>query len=801
MSLSSSSSQSRNDGKKPDPAGTICHPSPLTHSASIGQTKPDEPAARAADGANAVAPARFAFLEPARGSEELGWLGPYRIRGVLGEGGMGVVFDAEDSQLCRRVALKVLKPELALTLVLRERFLHEARAAAALASDHVVAIYQVGSVADVPYLAMQYLHGESLQQRLQRAGRLPAAELARHGREIALGLAAAHDKGLIHRDIKPANIWLETMPGSPTPRVKLLDFGLARPAGGVSNLTASGAIVGTPHYLSPEQARGLALDHRSDLFALGCVLYRALTGVRPFDGPDLFSLLSSLAIDEPRPIHDFAPETPAEMVELIGQLLSKSPHQRPAAAREVAERLRLLEEVSPPPATRSMPPRPTKNGGDISPRRAPSRFGTGLFLGGVLASMVLIAATWGWIKVSNRPADAKVDCALQGHPIPVGVLRSLSGPLASTSAPIVEATELAIAEINQQGGVLGSRVEALFVDGSSGESALAEPVNRLILENHVCALFGCCSPAGRKHVLPVVEKHDGLLFYPMPCEGLEQSPNIVYVGATPNQQILPALQFATGTLRKRRLFLVGSDGVYSRAVHAIAGDVLAEPGDTRIVGEALFPLGGSDVKDAVSKIAASKADLIVNTISGDSNAAFFRGLRAAGVTPAKTPTLSFGLGENEFRALPVEQRRGDYAVGSYFQSVSRPENTAFVHKFRARFGAHRLVSDPMESAYVAVHLWARAVTEAGDAKPAAARQALKGLRTNGPGGPLRIDADSQYAWKVARIGQIGATGQFQIVWSSEEPIRPEPFPPTRKREQWQRFLDGLHRDWGGRWER
>ncbi len=716
---------------------------PLSESGWLSQTLPNGPKQKAARD-------RFAFLAKARGPQELGWLGPYRIRGVLGEGGMGVVFDAEDSQLCRRVALKILKPEHASTTRLRERFLHEARAVASLTSDYVVAIYQVGSEGDVPYLAMQYLDGESLEQRLHRFGRLPAVEVARLGRDIALGLAAAHEKGLIHRDIKPANIWLETTPGSETFRVKLLDFGLARVAGSVSNLTASGMIVGTPHYLSPEQARGLALDHRCDLFSLGCVLYRALTGKLPFDGPDLLGLLTSLAVEEPAPIHEYAPDTPAEMVELIGELLSKSSAQRLASAREVAERLRRLEDVrtmffpAPVPVSAPVPELGAGKSKDSS-----NRFGTGLLVGGALASMMLILSGWSWIKLSSQPADPNIDCSLQGHPIPVGVLQSPAGPLASISASIVEATKLALDEINEEGGVLGSRVEPIFADSLSDESTFAEPANRLIFENHVCALFGCCSPAARKQVLPVMEKHNNLLFYPVASEGLEESPNIVYVGAAPNQQILPALQFATGTLRKRRLFLVGSDDIYSRTAHAI----LAESHDARLVGATLFPLGTSEVKDVVAKIADSQADVILNTISGDTNVAFFRALRAAGISPEKTPTLSFHLGENELRALPVDHVKGDYAAWSYFPSENRPENTAFVHKFQKRFGSHRMVTDAMESAYVAVRIWARAATEAKDSQPAAVRPALRGLQINGPGGPVRIDPDNQYADRRTRAVQ------------------------------------------------
>ncbi|MGH7224417.1 MAG: urea ABC transporter substrate-binding protein, partial [Gemmataceae bacterium] len=493
----------------------------------------------------------------------------------------------------------------------------------------------------------------------------------------------------------------------------------------------------------------------------------------------------------------------AELVELIRELLSKSPSQRPATACDVAERLRGLQDFPVSPLPASLPdsiPEPSTEKAKETRKGDPRRFGTGLLVGGLLSSMVLVLGAWGWIKMS-RPADANVDCSLQGHPIPVGVLQSPSGPLAATSAAMIEATKLAFDEINDQGGVLGSRVEPIFVDGASDESALAEQANRLILENHVCVLFGCCSTAGRKHILPVVERHNHLLFYPAACEGLEESPNIVYVGAVPNQQILPGLQFATGTLHKRRLFLVGSDNVYSRTAHAILTDALAKSHDARIVGERFFPLGASDVKEAVASIVDSGADAIVNSIGGDTNVTFFRALRAAGITSEKIPTLSFRLGESELRALPVEHLKGDYAAWSYFPSINRPENTAFVHKFQKRFGGHRVVTDAMESAYVAVHLWARAATEAGDAQPAAVRPALAGLQTNGPGGPVRIDPTNRYAWKVMRVGQIGERGLFKIIQSSEEPVAPQPFPPSRTRAQWLHFLAGLQHNWDGRWER
>ncbi|HEV3447860.1 MAG TPA: protein kinase, partial [Gemmataceae bacterium] len=218
------------------------------------------------------------FLAPAQSPDELGRLGPYRVLNVLGAGGMGVVFRAEDPHLQRLVALKALLPGLAASGSAKQRFLREARAAAALKHDHVVTIHQVGEDRGVPYLAMEFLEGEPLDECLKREGKLPVAEVLRIGREMAEGLSAAHEHGLIHRDIKPANVWLEGKKG----RVKILDFGLARAATDESHLTQSGAIMGTPAFMAPEQAQGKNVEPRSDLFSLGCVLYRMATGKAPF---------------------------------------------------------------------------------------------------------------------------------------------------------------------------------------------------------------------------------------------------------------------------------------------------------------------------------------------------------------------------------------------------------------------------------------------------------------------------------------------------------------------------------------
>jgi serine/threonine protein kinase/Leucine-rich repeat (LRR) protein len=279
------------------------------------------------------------FLAAPQQPGELGRLGAYRILRVLGAGGMGVVFQAEDPHLERHVGLKMMKPALASSEAARKRFLREAKATAAIKHDHIVTIYQVGEERSVPFLAMEFLEGEPLDERLKRDNVLPVKEVLRIGREIAEGLSAAHERGLIHRDIKPGNIWLERKRG----RVKILDFGLARAMDDETHLTQTGAIVGTPAYMAPEQAQGEPIDVRCDLFSLGGVLYRMCTGKAPFKGANTMSLLMSLARDTPQAPSELNATVPAALSDLIMRLLAKNPAERPATAEAAAEAIRAME--------------------------------------------------------------------------------------------------------------------------------------------------------------------------------------------------------------------------------------------------------------------------------------------------------------------------------------------------------------------------------------------------------------------------------------------------------------------------
>jgi serine/threonine protein kinase len=286
-------------------------------------------------------PVQVGILNPPEGSDEIGRLGPYRILKILGVGGMGVVFQGHDPVLKRAVAIKAMLPTVAANSSNRERFLREAQTAAAIENDHIVPIYQVGEDRGIPYLVMRLLQGETLEERIRRQRPLPMPETLRIVRETAEGLAAAHAHGLIHRDVKPANIWLE----APRGRVLILDFGLARAAHDDSGLTQAGVVMGTPAFMSPEQSRGKAVDHRGDLFSLGCVLYQMCTGRLPFHGTDTLSRLLALSMDEPPPVRELNAEVPESLADLTAQLLVKNPLHRFPSASGVVEAVEVIENT------------------------------------------------------------------------------------------------------------------------------------------------------------------------------------------------------------------------------------------------------------------------------------------------------------------------------------------------------------------------------------------------------------------------------------------------------------------------
>jgi hypothetical protein len=322
--------------------------------ATRGELPADEGAVEALD-----------FLAPSDRPDSRGRLGHYEVLEVIGRGGMGIVLRAFDEKLHRVVAVKVMAAQLATNATARKRFQREAQAAAAVSHDHVVTIHAVEEANGLPYLAMHYVAGLSLQQRLDRDGPLGLQEVLRIGMQTASALAAAHAQGLVHRDIKPANILLE----NGVERVKITDFGLARAAMEAS-LTQSGVVAGTPHYMSPEQAEGKAIDQRTDLFSLGSVLYAVCTGRVPFRASGTMAVLKRVCEGTPTPIRETNPDIPDWLVAIIDKLHAKDPAQRYQSAAEVAELLgRHLAHVQHPSVVPLLPaaPRSGVGGGGLSP--------------------------------------------------------------------------------------------------------------------------------------------------------------------------------------------------------------------------------------------------------------------------------------------------------------------------------------------------------------------------------------------------------------------------------------------------
>jgi tRNA A-37 threonylcarbamoyl transferase component Bud32 len=378
--------------------------------------------------ASPVAPGELGgWLTPPDRPDDLGRLGRYRIVRVIRAGGMGIVLEGEDTTLKRRVAIKVMHPRLAADPTARARFLREAEAMARLDHEHVVPVFEAAEdpTAKVAYLVMPFLLGEPLSDRLKREGRLRPAEVFRIGREVAEGLQAAHDHGLIHRDVKPSNIWLD-----PRGKVKLLDFGLVRAGGeGDMSLSQSGQVVGTPAYMAPEQARGEQVDHRADLFALGCVLYRGATGAVPFGGSSSVATMYSVATATPVDPATVNPKLPAGLVGLIRRLLAKEPEGRPVSAAAVASELTELERaeadtavplailapvdpwevISAPTPTETIQPVPVRRRGWRS--AASIAAAAILVAGGIAAAVYLIRPTRGTVVV--QPADPAAEARFQ----------------------------------------------------------------------------------------------------------------------------------------------------------------------------------------------------------------------------------------------------------------------------------------------------------------------------------------------------------------------------------------------------
>ena len=365
--------------------------------------------------------------------------------------------------------------------------------------------------------------------------------------------------------------------------------------------------------------------------------------------------------------------------------------------------------------------------------------------------------------------------AVAAHPVKVGVLQSLTGTMAISEVTVKGAELLAIDEINAAGGVLGHKIEAVVEDGASDPAIFAQKATKLLQSDKVATVFGGWTSASRKAMLPVFQRLNGLLWYPVQFEGNECSPNIMYSGAQPNQQILPALTWATNQGFKK-YFLVGSDYVFPRTANLILKKHI-ESSKLQVAGEEYVPLGGTDFSAVIAKIQAGQPDIIFNTLNGDSNVAFFKQMGARGLSPAKLPVMSFSIGEQEATAMGPTLVQGSYAAWNYFQSLESPANKKFVAAYQAKFGAKAAVTDPMVHGYIDVYQWKAAAEKAGSLDPTQVRKAAVALAAqDSPMGKVRF-APNQSLFQRAYIGQLDAVGQFKIIFQSPAEIAPEPYDP------------------------
>lgn len=802
--------------------------------------------------------------------------GKYRVESVIGKGGMGMVYEGEDTALSRRVAIKFLPDSLTQNPKAVERFITEAQVAGRLNHPNIIAIYDIGQEGDNIYIVMELLNPTSTATYVKERGPLHWSEATKVIADSCAALHAAHQAGLIHRDIKPDNILC-----SPTGVTKLVDFGLVKDTlYDAAALTQTGVVAGTPLYMSPEQASDGALDHRTDIYSLGATYYTLLTGKPPYSGeaaPQIMFKHVTAPTPDPRENNADIPESVAQVVM---KSMAKSPADRFQTAEEMRQALEAALLTAPKISYNFLVPhepslinmrRPrnslytTLSGqGGLSAKTSgsmsgvlPSNRSLGMGLGMQTPNSAISAHSGGNNVLSNPPSESQTRSGQQMQPttqtsspafwvgalglfaamlalglllwrnfkpedpigstrppiamvpdmaapppkppIKVGVLNSMIGTMAISTRPIVEATLLAIDEINASGGLLGRRIEAIRVDGKGDNDVFARETERLITQDKVVTIFGGWTPSNRREMKTVVEKYDHLLVFPSRDEGMEDSPNIIYNGATPNQQVIPAVKWAVEKLSAKKIFVIGQDGLLGHMCSELIKDT-AKQLEVRVVGERFVLLSETDFKPIAKKIVQARPDVLFNFVQGDSNLPLFRELREAGITPNKLPIISFSIGENELSQLAGLDLVGDYLAWSYFEALQRPENERFVRAFKSKYGEHRGISDPMEAAYSGVHLWAQAVLAAGTGDDVRAiRRAMQGQSFQAPGARVHIDPSNNHTWKPFRVGKIAAKDKIEVVYSSEEPIQPEPFPQTRTRAEWEALLTYLFNKWGGHW--
>jgi urea transport system substrate-binding protein len=376
-------------------------------------------------------------------------------------------------------------------------------------------------------------------------------------------------------------------------------------------------------------------------------------------------------------------------------------------------------------------------------------------------------------------------------PIKVGLVYSTTGFRAYKENTVKEATLLAIHEINQQGGLLGRKIEPISRDAKSHWEGTKEGIIDLIKNEKVEVIFGCWTQGNRYTINEIFDKYNHLLIFPFHYEAIFDSPNIIYVGIAPNQQVSTTISYCFDHFGSR-FFLIGSDYATPYVINAFIKDQVNAKGG-EVVGEMYEPIGRSDYKEIITKIQESKPNVILSSLLGEDSRSFFKGLRQAGILSHDIPTFSFNLSEVTLHAqVNIEDVIGEYATWTYFQSLDNPINHEFIKNFK-EFSGLEVVDDTAECGYLGVLLWAKAVEEAQTTEKKALNYAFDNMRLNAPEGLVTLDLEGRHTWKTPRIGKVRPDGQFEIVWQSPNPIRPVRYNIFRSKAEWNALLDNLYK--------
>ncbi len=393
-----------------------------------------------------------------------------------------------------------------------------------------------------------------------------------------------------------------------------------------------------------------------------------------------------------------------------------------------------------------------------------------------LAVTPLLAAPLAALAQSHPTAKVNTTkLAVTDTEVTVGQLHSATGTMAISETGSIQAERLAIDQINAAGGVLGRKIKIIQEDGASDWPTFAEKAKKLLEADRVATVFGCWTSASRKAVLPVFEKDNGLLYYPTFYEGLEQSKNVIYTGQEATQQILAGLDWVAKEKKAKTFYLVGSDYIWPRTSMKIARKHIENVLHGEVVGEEYYPLGNTQFGSLINKMKLKKPDVIFAAVVGGSNVAFYKQMKAAGVTADKQTLLTLSVTEDELLGIGGENMAGFYASMKYFQSLDNPNNKKFVEAFKAKYGAKAVIGDVTQAAYLGPWLWKAAVEKAGSFDVDKVVAASPGIELNtAPEGYVKVHAN-HHLWSKTRIGQVQTDGQFKVVYESGL-IEPNPFP-------------------------